>query len=226
MTAQPPRLLDQVKNVARLKHLSIRTEKSYLYYIRDFILFHNKQHPKEMGVSEIREYLTHLAVQKQVAASTQNVALCALIFLYRRVLMIELPEIDGIERANRPKRVPVVLNRTEIQSLFAHLSGVHHLIASLLYGSGMRVGEALSLRVKDIDFSYQQITIRDGKGAVDRLTMMPSAVTEPIKQQLHRAKLLHQKDLDQGYGAVYLPYALDRKYPNANRSWSWQYIFP
>lgn len=146
--------------------------------------------------------------------------------MYRRVLLIELPEIDGIERANRPKRLPVVLSRTEVQSLFAHLSGVHHLVASLLYGSGLRVSEALSIRAKDLDFSYQKITIRDGKGAVDRVTMLPTTIVEPLKQQLHKAKLLHQKDLSEGYGSVYLPYALARKYPNADRSWIWQYVFP
>jgi integron integrase len=223
---QPPRLLDQVKAVTRLKHLSISTEKSYLYYIRDYILFHNKRHPKEMGIQEIRAYLSHLAVERHVAASTQNVALSALLFLYRQVLSIDLPYIDSIERANRPVRLPVVLTRSEVKAILAQLSGVQHLIASLLYGSGMRLTEGLSLRVKDVDFEYRQITIRDGKGEVDRLTMLPESIIAPFKQQLQQAKCLHERDLSEGHGDVYLPYALERKYPKANRSWAWQYIFP
>jgi integron integrase len=223
---QPPRLLDQVQSVARLKHFSIRTEKSYLFYIRDFILFHKKRHPKEMGIEDIRAYLSHLAVERRVAASTQNVALSALLFLYRQVLSIDLPYIDSIERANRPVRLPVVLTRTEVQALLANLSGVQHLITSLLYGSGMRLTEGLSLRVKDIDFEYRQITIRDGKGSVDRITMLPTSLVDPLKQQLQQTKRLHEQDLSAGHGDVYLPYALERKYPNANRTWAWQYIFP
>jgi integrase len=206
---QPPRLLDQVKSVARLKHFSIKTEKSYLYYIRDFILFHNKRHPKEMGVEEIRAYLSHLAVERHVAASTQNVALSALLFLYRQVLSIDLPYIDSIERANRPVRLPVVLTRTEVKAILAHFSGVNHLTASLLYGSGMRLTEGLSLRVKDVDFEYRQITIRDGKGSVDRITMLPTSIIVPLKEQLQQTKLLHERDLSEGHGDVYLPYALE-----------------
>jgi integron integrase len=223
---QPPRLFDQIKAVARLKHFSIRTEKSYLYYIRDFILFHNKRHPKDMELAEIRAYLSHLAVERHVAASTQTVALSALLFLYRQVLSIDLPYIDSIERANRPARLPVVLTRTEVQAILAQFNGVHHLIAGLLYGSGLRLTEGLSLRVKDVDFEYRQITIRDGKGAVDRVTMLPTSIIAPLKEQLQQAKLLHQRDLSQGHGDVYLPYALEQKYPKANRLWTWQYIFP
>ncbi|MBD2464376.1 integron integrase [Oscillatoria sp. FACHB-1407] len=225
-TPQPPRLLDQVRHAIRLKHYSLKTEKSYLHYIRDYILFHNKRHPKEMGAEEIRTYLTHLAVQQNVAASTQNVALSALLFLYRHVLNIELPYIDGIERAKTPERVPVVFTRSEVKAILSYLDGIHHLVASLLYGSGLRLNEGLQLRVKDIDFEYQQLVVRDGKGEKDRVTMLPKALVAPLKQQLEKTKQLHQQDLTLGYGAVYLPYALERKYPNANRDWGWQYVLP
>jgi integron integrase len=223
---QPPRLLDQVRQTIRLKHFSLQTEKSYVYYITQFILFHNKRHPRDMGVDEIRAYLTHLAVEKNVAASTQNIALSALLFLYKQVLKIDLPYIDQIERAKKPKRVPVVYSRAEVKSILANLEGTPYLIASLLYGCGLRLTECLSLRVKDLDFEYRQITIRDGKGAQDRITMMPNSLIELLKLQLERAKILHQQDLASGYGTVYLPYALERKYPRAHRDWNWQYVFP
>jgi integron integrase len=223
---QPPRLLDQVRQTIRLKHFSLQTEKSYVYYITQFILFHNKRHPRDMGVDEIRAYLTHLAVEKNVAASTQNIALSALLFLYKQVLKIDLPYIDKIERAKKPKRVPVVYSRAEVKSILANLEGTPYLIASLLYGCGLRLTECLSLRVKDLDFEYRQITIRDGKGAQDRITMMPNSLIELLKLQLERAKILHQQDLASGYGSVYLPYALERKYPRAHRDWNWQYVFP
>ncbi|GAB4227823.1 MAG: integron integrase [Elainellaceae cyanobacterium] len=225
-TSQPPRLLDQVRHAIRLKHYSLKTEKSYIHYIRDYILFHNKRHPKDMGAEEIRAYLTHLAVQQNVAASTQNVAFSALLFLYRHVLQIELPYIDSIERAKTPERVPVVFTRSEVKAILSQLDGIHHLVASLLYGSGLRLNEGLQLRVKDIDFEYRQVTVRDGKGEKDRVTMLPGSLVAPLKQQLEKTRQLHQQDLALGYGAVYLPYALERKYPNANREWGWQYVFP
>lgn len=223
---QPPRLLDQVRQSLRLKHFSLKTEKSYVHYIRDFILFHNKQHPKDMGADEIRAYLSHLAIERHVAASTQTVALSALLFLYRQVLQIELPYIDEIERAKRPERLPVVFTRSEVKQILTHLDGVEHLIASLLYGSGLRLMECLRLRVKDIDVEYQQITVRNGKGAKDRVTMLPTSTLEPLRQQLQKARSLHQQDLALGYGAVELPDALERKYPKANRQWGWQFVFP
>lgn len=223
---QPPRLLDQVRQILRLKHFSLKTEKSYIHYIREFILFHNKQHPKDMGVAEIRAYLSHLAVEKNVAASTQTVALSALLFLYRQVLQIELPYIDEIERAKRPERLPVVFTRSEAKQILAHLDGTNHLVVSLLYGSGLRLMECLRLRVKDIDFEYQQIIVRDGKGSKDRVTMLPTSVIEPLKLQLQKTKTLHQQDITLGYGSVELPHALERKYPNANREWGWQFAFP
>lgn len=197
-----------------------------MYYIREFILYPHKRHPKEMGVEEIQAYLSYLAVEKNVAASTQNVARNALLFLYKKVLEIDLPFIDKIETAKRPERVPVVLARNEIQAIPANLDGVYHLMASLLYGSGLRLTECLNLRVKDLDFEYRQITVRDGKGQKDRVTMLPSSTIEPLKIQLEKAKVLHHLDLNEGYGTVYLPYALERKYKNANREWAWQFVFP
>lgn len=199
---QPPRLLDQVRQTLRLKHFSHKTEKSYIHYIREFILFHNKQHPRDMGVAEIRAYLSHLAVEKNVAASTQTVALSALLFLYRQVLQIELPYIDEIERAKRPERLPVVFTRSEAKQILAHLDGINHLVVSVLYGSGLRLMECLRLRIKDVDFEYQQIIVRDGKGGKDRVTMLPTSVIEPLKLQLQKTKTLHQQDLSLGYGLV------------------------
>ncbi|MEM7771864.1 MAG: integron integrase [Cyanobacteria bacterium P01_A01_bin.37] len=223
---QPPRLLDQVRQAIRLKHYSLKTEKSYVHYIRAFILFHNKRHPREMGVDEMRAYLSYLAVQQHVAASTQNVALSSLLFLYRHVLQIELPYIDGIERAKTPERVPVVFTRSEVSAILARLDGIHHVIVSLLYGSGLRLNEGLQLRIKDFDFEYRQLTVRDGKGQKDRVTILPGSLIDGLQQQLEKTKKLHELDLALGYGTVYLPYALERKYPNANREWGWQYAFP
>jgi integron integrase len=222
----PPRLLDQVKQTCRLKHFSLKTEKSYSYYIRDYIYFHNIRHPKDMGVDEIRQYLSSLAIEKQVAASTQNIALSALLFLYRDVLKLDLPYIDNIERAKRPRRVPAVFTREEVKAILAQLEGESYLMTSLLYGSGLRLSECLQLRVKDLDFEYRQITVRDGKGQEDRITLLPGRMAEPLKLQLERVRLTHQQDLAQGYGAVALPTALERKYPQANREYKWQYIFP
>jgi integron integrase len=223
---QAPRLLDQVRESIRLKHFSLKTEQSYVYYIRDFILFHNKRHPSEMATDEIRAYLTHLAVERKVAASTQTVALSALLFLYRQVLQIELPFIDGIERAKRPEHIPVVFTRSEVNQILTHLDGVNHLLVSLLYGSGLRLMECLRLRIKDIDFEYHQITVRDGKGSKDRITMLPNSIVDPLKLHLQKVRNIHQQDLALGYGTVELPYALERKYPNAHREWGWQYVFP
>lgn len=221
-----PKLLDEVRAAIRLRHFSIRTEEAYTNFIRRFIIFHGKRHPREMGVDEIRGFLTHLAVEGNVAASTQNVALSALLFLYRDVLRVELPFIDGVERAKRPARVPMVLTRDEVNRVLAHTSGVHQLMAGLLYGAGLRLMECVRLRVKDIDFGYGQITVRDGKGAKDRRTLLPVSLAESLKLQLAHVKSQHEIDLRRGYGEVYLPYALERKYPNAAESWAWQYVFP
>ena len=221
-----PTLLEQVRHHLRLKHYSIRTEDTYVQAVKQFILYHSKRHPREMGVEEVRQYLSHLANQGQVSASTQNVALSALLFLYREVLDREVEFIEGIERAKRPVRVPTVLTREEVRRLLGRLTGRHHLMAGLLYGTGMRLMECVRLRVKDIDFGYMQITIRDGKGEKDRRTVLPSSLAEPLKRQLAAAKALHEEDLSRGHGRVYLPYALERKYPNAAREWAWQYAFP
>jgi integron integrase len=221
-----PKLLDQVREAMRLRHMSYRTEEAYVNWIRRFIFFHNRRHPKDMGADEVRAFLSHLAVHLHVAASTQNVALNALLFLYRHVLRQEFPEIGEIERAKRPRRLPTVLTREEVTAMLTQLKGTHRLMASLLYGSGLRLMECLRLRVKDLDFAYQQLTVRDGKGAQDRVTMLPKSLEEPLQRHLAKVQLLHAEDLAEGFGEVYLPYALERKYPNAGRSWTWQYVFP
>ena len=223
---EKPKLLDQVRNLMRVRHLSLKTERAYVYYIREYILFHDKRHPLEMGVAEIRDYLTYLAVERKVAASTQNVALNAILFLYKQVLEIQLPLVEGVLRAKKPQRLPVVFTPHEAKSIIAELSGTTRLIASLLYGSGMRLSEVLRLRVKDIEFEAMQINVRDGKGAKDRITMLPESLAEELNTQLKRVKLIHDEDLSKGGGAVFLPYALSRKYKNADKSFIWQYVFP
>jgi integron integrase len=210
----------------RAKHYSQRTEKAYLGWIRRFILFHGKRHPAHMGREEIETYLSHLATKRKVAASTQNQALSAILFLYRTVL--EKPNdfrIDAV-RARRPKRVPTVLSREEVRSILGSMVGVHSLMARLLYGGGLRSSECARLRVKDIDFALHQIVIRDGKGAKDRLTILPESIMLQLQAHLDRVRLLHRHDLSQGFGATYLPYSLARKYPGADREWIWQYVFP
>jgi integron integrase len=189
-------------------------------------LFHNKRHPKDMGSQEIEAFLTHLAVDQKVAASTQNQALNALLFLYRHVLRQDLDLPIEAVRAKRPKRLPTVMTREEVQRVLAALSGTHQLISKVLYGSGLRLVECLRLRVKDVDFAQHQIIVRDGKGMVDRITILPDSLIAPLQEHLPRVQMLHQQDLADGYGAVYLPFALERKYPNAHQEWCWQYIFP
>lgn len=226
VASQEPRLLDLVRGKIRLKHYSIRTEQAYVDWIRRFILHHDKRHPRDMGAAEVEAFLTHLAVAGRVAASTQNQAKSALLFLYREVLGLELPWLDNVERAKAPKRLPVVLTTVEVQAMLGRLDGVHWLIASLLYGSGLRLMEAVRLRVKDVEFSRREILVREGKGFKDRITMLPASLCEPLRQQITCTRVIHQRDLDAGFGSVYLPYALDRKYPNAGRDWGWQYVFP
>lgn len=226
MPNPPRRLLDQVRQALRLKHYSLRTEQAYLSWIRRFILFHDKQHPLTMGVPEITTFLSHLATQQKVSASTQNQALNALLFLYRDVLLKDLPEpIDAI-RARRPLRLPTVLTKDETRALIRHLDVRYQLMAKLLYGSGLRLMECLRLRVKDVDFAERQIVVRDGKGGSDRVTMLPQSLLEPLRDHLLRVQAAHQVDLSRGRGAVMLPGALDRKYPTASREWIWQYVFP
>ncbi len=222
----PPRLLDQVRFRIRRKNYSIRTEKAYVAWIRRFILFHNKSHPANLGANEIESFLTHLAVDRNVAASTQNQAMSALLFLYREVLKMDLPWLADVERAKKPKHIPVVLSREEVKAVLAHLQGLPWLMASLLYGSGLRLMECIRLRVKDVDFGMNQIIVRDGKGKKDRVTILPEKLITPLSEQLDKAKIIHQQDLQRGFGSVYLPFALERKYPNASKSWGWQYVFP
>lgn len=221
-----PRLLDEMRKVARMRHLSLRTEQAYISWVRRYIRFHNKRHPREMGEAEIRAFISHLAVERDITASTQTVALSALLFLYRDVLKKELPYVSNIERAHKPKRLPVVFTRDETKHVLAHLKGTHWLVAGLLYGSGLRLMETLRLRVKDLDFSSAQLIVRDGKGAKDRITMLPAKLMLPLTRHLQRVRLLHEEDLAHGFGEVFLPYALARKYPQAAKQWNWQYIFP
>ncbi len=220
------KLLDRVRDRVRVLHYSIRTEDAYVQWIRRFILFHGKRHPQEMGAPELEAFLTHLAVDRNVAASTQNQALSAILLLYREVLGRPLDELGRIAPARRPERLPVVLTRDEVRSVLAQLDGTAWLMASLLYGSGLRLMECLRLRVKDVDFGQRHIIVRDGKGQKDRATLLPRALDEPLRRQVDRVRILHQQDLDDGHGRVYLPHALAEKYPVADRQFAWQYLFP
>jgi integron integrase len=223
-TRNKPKLLDQVRDVIRRKHFSIRTEQAYVDWIRRFILFHHKRHPREMAEAEVTEFLTYLAREGRVAASTQNQALSALLFLYKQVLKQEIGWLEGVERAKTPARLPVVLTRDEV--IFAHLQGTHRLMAGLLYGSGLRLMECVRLRVKDVDLGYLRITVRDGKGAKDRITMLPVNVAKSLERHLQKVKAQHEEDLEGGLGNVYLPNAIERKWPGAAGEWAWQYVFP
>jgi len=225
-TTKSPKLLDQVRDKLRVKHYSIRTEQTYVEWIKRYIFFHDKRHPKELGARDVEAFLTHLAVAGRVSASTQNQAKSALLFLYREVLEIELPWLENVTQAKAPKRLPVVLTASEVQSVLSGLTGTHALIASLLYGGGMRLMEAVRLRVKDVEFARREVVVREGKGFKDRVTMLPESLIAPLKEHLAKVKALHDEDLAQGFGEVYLPFALDKKYPNAGREWGWQYIFP
>lgn len=220
------KLLELMRSVIRLRHYSLRTEQSYIHWVKRFIIFHKRRHPAEMGEREITAFLTHLAVNRNVSASTQNQALSAILFLYKHVLEIKLEWLDEIVRAKRPRHLPVILSRQEVSHLLEELHGLNGLIARMLYGTGMRKMECLRLRVQDIDFSYQQITVRSGKGDKDRITMLPQALVDPLANHIEKVRRLHNKDLDEGYGEVHLPYALERKYPNAGKSWAWQFVFP
>ncbi len=220
------RLLERVRGAIRLRHYSLRTEQTYIQWIRRFILFHGKRHPDDMGEREITDFLTDLAVTRKVAASTQNQALSAILFLYRKVLDHKLEWLDDVVRAKQPRRLPVVLSKSEVTQLLDQLHGTNGLIARLIYGTGMRQTECLRLRIKDIDFDYRQILVRSGKGDKDRVTILPEQLVHDLEKQLTRAKTMHDTDLDDGYGETSLPYALNRKYPNAGKEWRWQYVFP
>ena len=220
------RFLDQCREVIRFKRFSPRTEEAYLHWIRRFILWSGKRHPKDMGAVEVNGFLGHLALNERVAASTQNQALNALVFLYGQVLGQELGALGEFERAKRPERMPVVLSREEVRALLDRLEGTQQLIGRLLYGTGLRLLEGLRLRVKDLDFARGQITVRGGKGDKDRLTMLPGMLKESLRAQLHLVRELHEKDLAAGFGEVWLPGALRTKWPKAGREWAWQWVFP
>jgi len=223
---KPKKLMDQVRDVLRLKHYSLRTEHSYCDWIERFIRFHHLRHPKEMGEVEVSCFLSQLARDGQVAAATQNQALSALLFLYKHVLKQEIGWLDNVERVKRPARVPVVLTRDEVHKIFAHLHGMPRLMAGLLYGSGLRLMECVRLRVKDVDFGYARITVREGKGGKDRVTMLPINLAAGLQRHLQKVKAQHQQDIDDGFGHAHLPDALTRKSPSAAREWGWQYVFP
>ena len=224
-TPAPKRLLDVVRERLRLKHYSIRTEVQYVQWVRRFVLFHGKRHPREMGAAEVTAFLTDLAVRGNVAASTQNQALSALLFLYREVLAVDLPWLDEVVRAKRPARLPVVLTHAEVGAVLSRMSGVYGLMAQLLYGTGMRLMECVRLRVKDVDFERAEILVRDGKGGKDRVTMLPQKLLPALQAHWAARRVLYEDDLGKGLAGVYLPYALAVKYPDAASAWGWQYVF-
>ena len=221
-----PRLLDEVRRRMRLRHYSLRTEQAYTGWIRRYILMNGKRHPRDMGAGEVERFLSDLATRGHVSASTQNQALSALLFLYREILGVDLPWMENVVRAKRPRRLPVVLSQSETRRLLAAMEGRPWLLASLLYGTGMRLMECLRLRVKDVDFTRNEITVRNGKGGKDRRTMLPRSLVEPLQREIARARSLHEQDLIAGFGATRLPHALTRKYPNAVREFGWQFVFP
>jgi integron integrase len=220
------RLLDQVRDVLRLHHYSRRTEKAYVHWIRRYILFHDKRHPSEMGADEVTRFLSSLATVSKVSASTQNQALSALLFLYADVLRVDLPWLDQVVRAKRPERLPVALTREEVGRLLAQLVGVTRLMATLMYGAGLRLLECCRLRVKDVEFARRQIIVRQGKGDKDRVTLLPASIVPDLSRHLARVESQHRRDAEKGAGWVELPLALSRKYPNAGREWPWQWVFP
>jgi integron integrase len=223
---ESPRLLDQLRHQIRLRHYSFRTEQAYVGWTKRFIRFHKLKHPAQMGGPEVESYLSYLASDRNVAAATQSQALSAVMFLYKAVLKTDLPWLQNVVRATRPRRLPVVLTQAETRAVLGQLDGVTWLVASLLYGSGLRVLEALRLRVKDIDLNYQQLTVRDGKGAKDRVTVLPAALVQPLTTHMARVRERHALAIEGGFGGVELPFALARKYPRAEFDWAWQYLFP
>jgi len=226
MASSQPKLLDQVRAVIRSKHYSRRTEETYIDWITRYVRFHELRHPRELSSADITAFLTHLAVERDVAAATQNQARSALLFLYREVLGIAIDAPQNVVAAKMPRRLPTVMTRDEVRAVLKRMSGDHRLMAQLLYGSGLRLMECLRLRVKDLDFAQHQLTIRDGKGMHDRVTMLPDALTAPLQLHLQLVRRIFDEDVEHGYGTVYLPYALERKYLNAAREWGWQYVFP
>jgi integron integrase len=221
------KLLEQYSDNIRLKQYSYRTEKTYTHWVREYILFHNKRHPKEMGVAEINQFITHLVVDCKASASTQNQAISAILFLYRNTLNIELDQTSlNFIRPKKGKRVPNVLSAAEAKAIIANMTGAYKLMVQIMYGSGLRLMECLRLRVKDIDFDNHRILVYDGKGGDDRVTMLPDSIIPSLREHLARVKFIHQKDLDAGFGSVEMPFALDKKYPAAHKQWIWQFVFP
>ena len=218
--------LEEVRQIMRVQYYAIRTEQSYIEWIKRFILFHDKRHPSEMGEAEVAAFLTHLSVNRNVAPATQGQALNALVFLYRKVLNRPLEELHGIVRSKKKSRIPVVLTQREVSAVLSKLEGVHWLAGCLLYGSGLRLMECIRLRVKDVDFGRLSITVRQGKGGKDRVVTLARELVVPLQRHLESVKMTHERDLAEGFGSVYMPYALNRKYPNAATSWGWQYVFP
>ena len=221
-----PKLLERMRIHLRTRHYSIRTEEAYLDWARRFILFHGKRHPQDMGAAEVEAFLSHLAVERQVSASTQNQAKSAILYLYKQVLGMELPWLDEVVQAKSPRRLPVVLTPSEVRELLLHTEGTAGLVAHLLYGTGMRLMEALRLRVKDVEFARREVVVREGKGDKDRVTVLPENLIAPLRAQMEKARVLHEQDVAAGLGRVYLPHALAVKYSEADRSWAWQYVFP
>ena len=223
---ESPRLLNHLRDTIRRKHYSIRTEQAYVDWIKRFIYFHDKRHPVELGAAEVEAFLTHLAVAREVSAATQNQAQSALLFLYREVLNVQLPWLDGVVRAKVSSKLPVVLTVDEVMRILDQLTGTHRLIGCLMYGTGLRILEALRLRVKDVEFERREILVRDGKGAKDRVTVLPRGLIRPLRDHLDAVAAIHRHDLNDGFGMVWLPFAVARKYPAAHREWAWQYVFP
>jgi integron integrase len=221
-----PKLMDKVRTELRTKHYSSKTEEAYTNWIKRFVLFHNKKHPKDMGAAEIKSFVDNLVTNHHVSSSTQNQALQGILFLYKNILEKDVGWIEDIKRSSRVKHLPVVLSKKEVVKVFDHLSGTNKIIVSLLYGSGLRLSEALKLRIKDIDFDYKQILVRDGKGEKDRHTILPDSIIPALKQHLNKIYVKHKEDLIKGKGETILPYALKRKYPNAGKEFGWQYAFP
>jgi integron integrase len=222
-----PKLLDVMRNKIRLKHYSLKTEKSYIAWVKRYILFHNKQHPKDMGKVEIEKFLTDLAINRNVSPTTQNQAFNAILFLYRNVLEIDVSGYNiSAMRAKNKKHIPVVLTKDEVNIILFHMSGIYKAMLSLLYGCGLRMNELLRLRVKDIDFGFNNIYIWDSKSEKDRVVPLPQKLKDDLKIQINQVKIIHQQDLVDGFGYVNLPFALQQKYPNANREFKWQYLFP
>jgi len=225
-TDHKPKLMDRLRDALCSRHYSRRTEQTYCHWVKRFIFFHKVRHPAEMAEPEINDFLTHLAVKEKVSASTQNQALTALLFLYRHVIGREVGDLGKVIRARKLTRLPVIMTRDEVKAVLSNLSEDKWLMASLMYGAGLRLMECLRLRVQDIDFSRNEILVRDGKGAKDRITMLPELLKKPLQDHLRQVKAIHEKDLAEGWGRVQMPYALDRKYPNAPADWRWQWVFP